>query len=67
MAHGELDGADGGEALDVTNQVAGIAGTEVEEDVRDDDAVLPRLLGSAWATRTTMQSSGTRRRGEGVR
>ena len=68
MAHGESAGADGGagEALDATNQAAGITSTEVEEDVRDGDAVLPRLLGSAWTKRTTMRSSGTRRRGEGV-
>ena len=68
MAHGESAGADGGagEALDKTNQAAGITGTEVGEDVRDSDAVLPRLLGSAWTKRTMMRSSGTRQRGKGV-
>ena len=67
MAHGESVDADGraGEALDATNQAAGIAGTEVEEDVRDGDAVLPRLLGSVWTKRTTMRSLWTWRKGEG--
>ena len=67
MAHGESDGADGGagEALDATNQAAGIADTDVEEDVRDGDAVLPRLLGSAWMKKTTMRSSRSHRQGEG--
>ena len=67
MAHSESAGADGGarEALDKTNQAAGIAGTEVGEDVRDGDAVLPRLLGSAWTKRTTMRSFLVRRRSVG--
>ena len=50
----------------VTNQAAGIAGTEVEEDVRDGDAVLPRLFGSAWTRRAKMRSSGLPRGSEGV-
>ena len=68
MAHSESAGADGGarEALDKTNQAAGIAGTEVGEDARDGDAVLPRLLGSAWTKRTTMRSLWTWRKGDGV-
>ena len=68
MAHGESAGADGGagEALDKTNQAAGIASTEVGEDVRDGDAVLPGLLGSVWMKRTTMRSLWTWRKGEGV-
>ena len=68
MAHGESDGADGGagEALDAANQATGIAGTEVEEDVRGGDAALPWLLGSGWTRRTMMRSSGIRRGSEGV-
>ena len=50
----------------VTNQAAGITSTEVEEDVRDGDAMLPRLFGSAWTRRAKMQSSGSRRGSEGV-
>jgi len=43
VAHDESDGADGGaeEALDAANQATEIAGTKVEEDVRDGDAALP--------------------------
>ena len=68
VAHRESNGGlsrlrDG---LMVTNQAAGIAGTEVEEDVRDGDAVLPRLFGSVWMRRAKMQSSGSRRGSKGV-
>ena len=46
--------------------MTGIAGTEVEEDIQDGDAVLPRFLGSAWTKRAMMRISGTRRGSEGV-
>ena len=57
-AHRESDGGLSGlrDSLMVTNQAAGITGTEVEEDVRDGDAVLPRLFGSAWTRRAKMRS-----------
>ena len=55
-----------GAGLTVANQAAGITGTEVEEDIQDGDAVLPRFLGSAWTKRATMRSSGTRKGSEGV-
>ena len=50
-----------GEGLTVANQASGITNTEVEEDIRDGDAVLPRFLGSAWTKRATMRSSRTQR------
>ena len=56
-SNGGLSGL--GDGLMVTNQAAGIAGTEVEEDVQDGDAVLPRLFGSAWTRRAKMRSSGS--------
>ena len=57
-AHRESDGGLSrlGDGLMVTNQAVGIASTEVEEDVRDGDAVLPRLFGSAWTRRAKMWS-----------